>query len=1056
VNLSTLFLNRPIATTLLTIAVVLAGVLAFLNLPVAALPQVDMPTISVSTTLPGASPETMAATVATPLERALGRIAGVNEMTSTSAQGSAQITLQFDLSRDIDGASRDVQAAINAAMSLLPTSLPSRPSFRRMNPSDMPIVIMTLTSDIMSRGKMYDLASTVLMQKLSQVQGVGQVMVGGGALPAVRVELNPYALSHYGISLDDVSSAITHSNVNRPKGSLEQADKRWQILANDQGKVAADYLPLIIAYRQGRAVTMADVAAVEDSVEDVRNAGVADGKRAILIIIRKQAEANVIETVDAIKALLPQLRADLPDNVHLQIMQDRSESIRKSIDEVEMTLLLSIGLVMLVVWVFLRDFHASMVPIVSIPAALLGACSVMYLCGYSINNLSLMALTIATGFVVDDAIVVLENASRHVENGLSPLQAARKASQEVGFTVLSMSLSLVAVFLPILLMGGVVGRMFREFAVTLSAAVLVSLVISLTTTPVMCARWLKPQRSEAVHEHWYDGLGRMFERLQRQYQHSLHWCLARAPWVMLVLAAVIALNVYLFVIIDKGFFPTQDTGRIGGTVQVDQDASFMVLRQKLLEYADLVQQDPAVEHVVGFLNNQRSSGTGELFITLKPMDKRPSLAVIQNRLRKQSEQVVGARLLLNPQQELRIGGRISASMFDFTLQSDDWNELKQWTPKAVQALSALDQLKDVNTDQQNLGDQVRLVVDRERALRLGITQSMIDATLNNAFGQRQVSVIYNPLNQYHVVMELAQQYWQNPKTLEQIYIDVPVANNANGDPQAGKQVPLSSIARFEDGNTALSVNHQGQFAASTISFNLKPGVSLSEATQVIKKALREAGLPHTITGGFQGSAKAFQESSKNQGWLIVTALLSIYIVLGILYESYIHPLTILSTLPSAGVGALLALMLCDTDLSVIAFIGVILLIGIVKKNAIMMIDFALHAERNEGLSPQEAIFQACVLRFRPIMMTTLAALFGALPLAFASGFGAELRQPLGISIVGGLLLSQLLTLYTTPVVYLYLDRLRLWCLQRWGASEQAEHGAGVEHGQQQINRGADA
>lgn len=1025
-NLSSLFINRPVATTLLTLAIALAGLLAFINLPVAALPQVDFPSISVSAQLPGASPETMASTVATPLERALGRIAGVTEMTSSSGQGTTRVTLQFDLSRDIDGAARDVQAAINAAISLLPTGMPSRPNFRRDNPADMPVLIMTLTSDILRREQMYDLASTILLQKLSQVSGVGQVQVGGAAMPAVRVELNPHALSQYGISLEEVRTTITQSNVIRPKGVIEQGQLRWQIQANDQGRTAADFQSLIISYRQGRAVRLADVATVLDSVEDLRNAGMANGQQAVLVLVRKQPEANVIKTIDAIKALLPELRASLPNGVQLNVVQDRSLSIRLSIDEVEHSLLWAIGLVMLVVLLFLRDWRASLIPIVSIPAALLGACAVIYLFDYSINNLSLMALTIAVGFVVDDAIVVLENASRHVQNGLSPLNAAKRATREVGFTVLAMSLSLIAVFLPILLMGGVVGRLFREFAVTLSAAVLVSLLVSLTTTPVLCACWLKPETGH--HGYYHLLLGRFFDRLQNQYQRSLHWALAHGRWMMLILLAVIGLNVYLYIIINKGFFPNQDTGRLGGSVQVDQGMSFVALQQRLNEYVDVVRADPAVEQVVAFVNSQRGSGTGEMFITLKPMGTRPSIKVVQERLRAKTEHMAGSRLLLMPSQELRLGGRPSASAYDYTLQSDDWFLLQQWTPKVMQALLQLDILKDVNTDQQDQGQQVNLVVDRERASRYGISQAMIDATLNNAFGQRQVSIIYNPLNQYRVVMELAPEYWQSPKTLEQIYISVPAVRVPGVEAMPFGQVPLASIARFEASNTTLSVNHQGQFAASTLSFNLKPGVSLSEATEVIQQTLLKIGMPDSIHGGFQGSAKAFKESLSSQPWLILAALLSIYIVLGILYESYIHPITILSTLPSAGVGALLALMVCDTEFSIIALIGVILLIGVVKKNAIMMIDFALHAERTQGLSSDDAIFQACVLRFRPILMTTLAALFGALPLALASGFGAELRQPLGIAIVGGLLFSQLLTLYTTPVVYRYLDRLRLWCL----------------------------
>ena len=1017
-NLSALFIYRPVATSLLTLAIALSGILAFLNLPVASLPQVDFPTITVQAQLPGASAETMAATVATPLERALGRIAGVAEMTSSSNAGSTRITLQFDLDRDINGASRDVQAAINAATSLLPT-MPNRPNYRRDNPADSPIMILALTSDKLNRGQMYDKASTILMQKISQVSGVGQVQLGGATLPAVRVELNPNALNKYGISLEEVRVAITQTNVNRPKGVIENNEQRWQVQANDQARTAADYSPIIVSYRNGAAVRISDLGKVEDSVEDLRNTGLKDGKPSVLLIIRKQPDANVIETVNQIKALLPEARAAMNDEIDISIAVDRSLTIRASIDEVEHSLLISIVLVILVVLVFLRNFRSAIVPIITVPVSLIGACTVMYFFNYSLNNLSLMALTIATGFVVDDTIVVLENTSRHIENGVSPFKAALLATKEVGFTVLAMSVSLVAVFIPILLMGGIVGRLFREFAVTLSAAVLVSLIISLTTAPMLCARWL--HKESPNHGRVYLGIGRFFDIVQTGYEHSLRWALRHSRITMLILFSTIGLNVYLYGAIDKGFFPTQDGGRLNGGIQADQSTSFWALQKKLFEFTELIRKDPAVDNVVGVAGNDANNAM--VFVGLKSHEEREPIEKVMSRLRENLGRIAGAKIFLHPSQELRIGGRPSSSMYDFSLQSDDLNLLREWTPKVLAALSKLPELKDVNTNQQDKGQQISLVVNREIAARYGISQAMIDSTLNDAFGQRQVSVIYNPLNQYRVVMELAPEYWQSPEALKQLYISVPPATAGQiGD----AQVPLSSVANFTATNTALAVNHQGQFAAATISFNLKEGTSLSTATEIIEKTMREIGVPTEIQGNFQGSAKAFQESLKNQPWLILGALVSIYIVLGVLYESYVHPLTILSTLPSAGVGALIALMVTGGELGIIGIIGIILLIGIVKKNAIMMIDFALEAERKQGLSSADAIFKACSMRFRPILMTTLAALFGALPLAFGTGYGAELRQPLGISIVGGLIFSQMLTLYTTPVVYLYLDRFRLF------------------------------
>ena len=1023
-SFSDIFISRPVATTLLTLGVALAGLLGFLQLPVAPLPQVDFPTISVSANIPGASPETMASSVATPLERSLGRIAGVTEMTSSSNLGSTRITLQFDLNRDIDGAARDVQAAINAASSLLPTNMPNRPSYRKINPADSPIMILALSSTTVSRGEMHDAATTILGQKISQIEGVGQVSVGGSSLPAVRIELNPGALAKYNISLDEVRAAIASSNANRPKGALEFNNQHWQIQANDQADKAQDYLPLIVAYRNNAPIRIADLGTALDSVEDLRNTGLKNGKPAVLLIINKQPGANIIDTVEHVKAMLPQLQALLPAAIDLSIAIDRSMTIRASVDEVEHSLIIAIGLVIMVVLLFLRRLRSTLIPIIAVPVSLIGACGIMYLLDYSLDNLSLMALTIATGFVVDDAIVVLENSSRHIENGLSPLEAARRGVSEVGFTVLAMSLSLIAVFTPILLMGGIVGRLFREFAVTLSAAVLVSLLVSLTVTPMLCARWLSNE-SEATPNRlilWWD---RRLDSLQNGYQHSLSWALQHRRLMMLLLAACVGLNIYLYIIVPKGFFPTQDTGRISGSLQTDQSASFQSLQSKLHEIAGILGQDPQITTVVGFAGGQSSSG--QLFAVLTAPDQRQEkVGEITQRLREKLANIAGANLFLQPVQELRIGGRGSAAMFEYSLQSDNLAELREWTPKVLAAMQAMPELTDVNTNQQDKGQQVSLVVDREKASRYGISQAAIDTALNNAFGQRQVSVIYHPLNQYRVVMELAPEYWQNPQTLQQLYI-----NSTSNDPKiANTQVPLAAIAEFKASNTPLSVNHQGQFAAATISFNLKQGSSLSEVTPLIQQMLTKLGAPNSLRGSFQGSAKAFQESNNSQPMLILAALVSIYIVLGILYESYIHPLTILSTLPSAGVGALLALMVCDTEFSLIALIGVILLIGIVKKNAIMMIDFALHAEREHGLSSEQAIYKACVLRFRPIMMTTLAALFGALPLALGSGYGAELRQPLGISIVGGLLVSQALTLYTTPVVYLYLDKLSRWAKRK--------------------------
>ncbi len=1024
-NISAPFIDRPVATTLLTLGIALAGAIAFQLLPVSPLPQVDFPTISVQASLPGASPETMAATVATPLERSLGRIAGITEMTSNSALGSTRITVQFDLDRDIDGAARDVQAAINAARSLLPSGLPSNPTYRKVNPADAPIMILALTSGTMTQGQMYDSASTIIAQKLSQIEGVGQVTVGGSALPAVRVELQPQALNKYGIGLEDVRTVLAATNANRPKGAVEDDLRHWQIYANDQAKTAAEYLPLIVAYRNGAAVRLSDVAEVVDSVQDLRNAGSANGKPAVLVIINRQPNANIIETVDRVTTLMPSLRASIPSAVNLDVMMERTSTIRASLRDVERTLVVAVGLVILVVFLFLRSGRATLIPSVAVPVSLIASFGAMYLFGYSLNNLSLMALTISTGFVVDDAIVVLENTSRHIEAGVPPREAALLGAKEVGFTVLSMSLSLIAVFIPILLMGGIVGRYFREFAVTLSVAILVSLALSLTTTPMMCSRLLRPapERPPSRVFRWSE---RGFAVVLLGYERSLGWVLGHGPLTMLVLLVTVCLNVYLYIIVPKGFFPQQDTGRLIGFIQADQSISFQAMRQKLANFIDIVRSDPAVDTVGGFTGGQQRN-TGMMFISLKPLSQRKESAdQIVARLRVKLAREPGANLFLNPVQDIRVGGRQSNATYQYTLQADDLADLRTWEPKIRAAMSDLPELVDVNTDQHDLGLQTSLVIDRDTAARLGVSPRLIDATLNDAFGQRQVSTIYAPLNQYHVVMEAAPEYWQSPEGLGSVYVSTP----------RGAQVPLSAFARFAPTNTPLGVNHQSQFVASTISFNLPEGVSLSTATRAVDAALARIGVPNTVHGSFQGTARAFQDSLKNQPWLILAALLAVYIVLGVLYESYVHPITILSTLPSAGVGALLALKLFNTEFSIIALIGVILLIGIVKKNAIMMIDFAIEAERRSGASPREAIFEACRLRFRPIMMTTMAAMLGAIPLALGFGDGAELRRPLGISIVGGLLLSQLLTLYTTPVVYCYLDRFRLWCRALWKGRRQ--------------------
>ncbi|HDL7362305.1 multidrug efflux RND transporter permease subunit MdtC [Yersinia enterocolitica] len=1007
-----LFIQRPVATTLLTLAITLSGVIGFSLLPVSPLPQVDYPVIMVSASMPGADPETMASSIATPLERALGRIAGVNEMTSTSSLGSTRIILQFDLSRDINGAARDVQAALNAAQSLLPSGMPNRPTYRKMNPSDAPIMIMTLTSDTFSQGQLYDFASTQLAQKIAQTEGVSDVSVGGSSLPAVRVELNPSALFNQGVSLDAVRQAISAANVRRPQGSIDSSEQHWQVQANDEIKTAEGYRPLIIHYNNGSPVRLQDVANIVDSVQDVRNAGMSDGKPAVLLVISREPGANIIATVDRIRAELPALCASIPASIELNIAQDRSPTIRASLEEVERSLVIAVALVILVVFLFLRSGRATLIPAVAVPVSLIGTFTAMYLCGFSLNNLSLMALTIATGFVVDDAIVVLENISRHLEAGVKPMAAALRGVREVGFTVLSMSISLVAVFIPLLLMEGLPGRLFREFAVTLSVAIGISLVISLTLTPMMCAHLLRAQ--PAGKQQRIRGFGKVLLAIQQGYGRSLNWVLGHTRWVMVVLLSTIALNVWLYISIPKTFFPEQDTGRMMGFIQADQSISFQAMQQKLKDFMKIVSADPAVDNVTGFTGGSRTN-SGSMFISLKPLSERSETAQqVITRLRGKLAKEPGASLFLSPVQDIRVGGRQSNASYQFTLLADDLAALREWEPKVRAALSKLPELADVNSDQQDKGSEMALTYDRETMARLGIDVSDANALLNNAFGQRQISTIYQPLNQYKVVMEVAPQYTQDVSSLDKMF----VINSA------GQSIPLSYFAKWQPANAPLSVNHQGLSAASTISFNLPDGGSLSEATAAVERAMTELGVPSTVRGMFAGTAQVFQDTLKSQLWLIMAAIATVYIVLGILYESYVHPLTILSTLPSAGVGALLALELFDAPFSLIALIGIMLLIGIVKKNAIMMVDFALDAQRNGNLSARDAIFQASLLRFRPILMTTLAALFGALPLVLSSGDGAELRQPLGITIVGGLVTSQLLTLYTTPVVYLYFDRLR--------------------------------
>jgi multidrug efflux pump len=1015
-SLSSPFIHRPVATSLLTVAIALAGAVAFFFLPIAPLPQIDFPTITVGASLPGASPEIMASSIATPLERQFGRIAGVTEMTSASYLGTTSVTLQFDLNRNIDGAARDVQAAINAARSFLPSNLPSNPVYRKVNTSDAPVMIVGLTSSSLDRGQLYDAASTIMQQSLSQISGVGQVFVGGGALPAVRVDINPTQLNGYGLGLPDVHNLLNAQNANIPKGQISDDTTTANILANDQLLMAKDYRSLIVGYHNGGAIKLSDVAQVSDSVENLRVSGYVNGKNAIPVIIFRQPGANIIDTVDRVRAALPSLKAAIPPGIDLAILLDRTVTIRTSVRDVERALCISVCLVILVVFFFLRSPRATMIPAVVVPVSLIGTFGAMYLFGYSLDNLSLMALTISTGFVVDDAIVVIENITRYMEQGLRPLDAALRGASEIGFTVLSISLSLVAVFIPILLMGGIIGRLFREFAVTLSVSILVSLAVSLTTTPMMCSRLLK-REDPGGHGRLYRASEGIVNWLLHSYERALRAVLRHPVFTLAILFITIAVNIYLLVIVPKGFFPEQDNGTVVGGIQGPQDASFQMMQGLTKRYSDILNSDPAISNVTAFTGGQGPINSGNIFLALKGRRFRDvSASELIARLRPKLNSVQGARVFLQAGQDLHIGGRSSNAEFQYTIQSENLDDLVKWGPVLLDRMRRLHGFTEVNSDQQNNGLRVAVVYDRPTAARLGITPQTLDTTLYDAFGQAQVSTMYTSLNQYHVVMEVAPQFWQDPSALKDIYI-----HSSNGT-----VVPLSAIALYEPTIAPLAVNHQGQFPSVTISFNLAPGVALSDASREIDELEQSMGMPGSIHGLYSGTLEAFRSSLSTEPALIVTALLAVYIVLGALYESFIHPITILSTLPSAGVGAVLALMLFHIDLSVIAIIGMILLIGIVKKNAILMIDFALSVERSEGKSPAEAIYQACILRFRPILMTTMAALLGALPLAFGTGTGSELRRPLGITIAGGLVFSQMLTLFTTPVVYLYMDRLSLW------------------------------
>ena len=1015
------FIKRPIGTTLLVIAMLMVGAIAYTLLPVAALPDVDFPTIQVSAGLPGASPETMASAVATPLERQFTRIAGVTDMTSSSLLGSTSVTLQFDLSRNIDAAARDVQAAINASAGQLPADLPVLPRYRKVNPADSPIIIFSVTSSTLPLSQIYDITNTVVAQKLSQVQGVGQVGVNGGSAPAVRVELNPSVLAHYGISLEEVRTSLGQVNADMPKGTFSNNNTFSFIAANDQLFTAEQYRPLIVAYRHGAPVRLSDIADVRDSVENAYAAGLLNGNPCILMFAFRQPGANIVQTVDNIYAALPQIKNSIPPTITIGIEHDRTTMIRASVHDIQVTLLITVALVVLVIFVFLRSLWSTIIPAIAVPVSLVGTFAIMYGLGYSIDNLSLMALTIVTGFVVDDAIVVIENITRYIEAGMSPFQAALRGSREIGFTVVSMSTSLVAVFIPVMLMGGVVGKLFREFAVTLSVAVGVSLVVSLTATPMMCAHFLKPVKKEG-HNWIYRLNENAFNKLHSAYNRGLLWVLRHRRLTLAVTVATLCLSVYLYIYIPKGFFPQQDTGALGGAIQAAQDISYDAMRKKQVQFSQIVVNDPAVEGVTSFVGGGGQMNRGTMIIHLKPLEERKvSADDVINRLRQKLAVVPGATLFLQSMQDLQIGGRPGNSQYQYTLQSENLGDLNTWAPRMFAKMRTLPQLRDVSTDQQDQGLEARLVIDRDTASRLGIPAATIDNTLYDAFGQRQVSTIYAPLNQYHVVMEVAPSFQENPDSLQGIYVQS----------ITGAEVPLSAFTHYDPQKTGLAVNHQGQFPAVTLSFNLAPGVALGDAAQAVQDAQREMGFPSSIEASFRGTAQAFQDSTRNQPVLVLGALVAVYIVLGMLYESLIHPITILSTLPSAGVGALLALMICKTELSVIALIGIILLIGIVKKNAIMMVDFAIDTERKNHKSPEDAIYEACLLRFRPIMMTTMAALLGGLPLALGHGTGSELRRPLGISIVGGLIVSQMLTLFTTPVVYLYMDRLGLWFSSKW-------------------------
>ncbi|NIF23207.1 multidrug efflux RND transporter permease subunit [Candidatus Pantoea multigeneris] len=1024
-NLTRMFIFRPVTTLLLSMAILLLGVLGYRLLPVAPLPQVDYPTIMVSASLAGASPETMAATVATPLERALGQIAGVSEMTSSSSQGSTSVILQFDLDRDINGAARDVQAAINAARSLLPSSMESLPTYRKANPSDAPIVMLALTSSSRTPGQLYDLAESKIEQAMGQVKGVGEVSLMGSALPAVRIDLQPMKLTQYGISLDTVRTAIANSTTDLPKGMLQGNNQSWVVDSNGQLDKAAQYQDLIVSYSNGKAVRLHDIATVYDSVEDKYQAGFLNATPSVMIGIKRQAGANMLETIDEIKAQLPALEKDLPADTQLKIVVDRSPTVRASLYDTEETLLVATLLVIAVVFIFLRNLQAVVIPALALPVSLIGTCAVMYLLGYSLDNLSLMALIVSTGFVVDDAIVVLENITRHIERGLSPVRAAVRGAREVSFTVLSMTVSLVAVFIPILLMGSLVGRMFREFAVTLTVSLLISMFVSLSLTPMLCSRLLKRKPKVTQRPHpLYQWIENQLNSLLAAYSSGLDWVMRHQKITLFSLFLTIVLNLFLYSVVQKGFFPNQDTGLLMGALRADQNISFQAMKPKMLQFTKIIESDPAVETVMSSMGSGMfgSRNSANFFVRLKDFDKRDATATeVANRLSMKTSHIAGAQMFLMAAQDLHVGGRSANATYQYSLQADDLNLLRQWSPKVQAALSAIPQLNSVDSDSQTGGQEVVINIDRDRAKRFGINVNMIDTLLNNAFSQRQVATLYHTLNQYHVVMGLQDNYTRDPEMLKQLYVI-----NDSGD-----RVPLSAFATFSGGNAPLSVAHQGQSATTTIAFNLNDGVSLEQAQALIKQAMAQIGLPSTIQAGFAGTAQAFTQLTATMPWLIVAALCAVYIVLGMLYESYIHPLTILSTLPSAGVGALLLLLLTNTQLTIIALIGIILLIGIVKKNAIMMIDFALHAERTEGMTPQQAITQACLMRFRPIMMTTLAAFFGALPLALGSGGDADLRSPLGIAIAGGLALSQLLTLFTTPVVYLWLDRLSRATKRQW-------------------------